>query len=91
MLKIHERELPGAPEPVTNADLDAGPAFQNKIIDFEVAKKALSRTGRSRSVFSEVSSRLPDLAAEDWFDWTALGALLLAVALFPMLAILLFR
>jgi len=45
---------------------------------------------RQCAVYTEASSRLPNLAAEDWCDWTALCALFGAVALFPFLAMLLF-
>jgi hypothetical protein len=38
-----------------------------------------------------VPSRLPNLAADDWLDWTALGALVVAVTLIPVLSVILFR
>jgi hypothetical protein len=64
-----------------------------KIIDFEFAKRAIDQTGRphrEQRLWMGESSRLPDLAAEDWFDWTALWALFGGVAVFPFLAILFF-
>jgi hypothetical protein len=67
--------------------------LSGKIIDFEFAKRAMDQTGpplRQQRLWVGESSRLPDLAAEDWFDWTALCALFGGVAVFPFLAILLF-
>jgi hypothetical protein len=69
------------------------PVLRGKIIDFEFAKRAIDQTGgplRQQRLRAGESSRLPDLAAEDWFDWTALCALFGGVAVFPFLAILLF-
>jgi len=43
---------------------------------------------RQGSLGAGTPSRLPDLALEDWFDWTALGALFGAVALFPFLVMI---
>jgi len=37
------------------------------------------------------TNRLPNLGAEDWLDWTALGALFVAVALIPALGVILSR
>jgi hypothetical protein len=48
------------------------------------------RPHRQQRLWVRESSRLPDLASEDWFDWMALWALFGGVALFPFLAILLF-
>jgi hypothetical protein len=67
------------------------PVLRGKIIDFEFAKRAIDQPGRPQQrLWMGESSRLPDLAAEDWFDWTALCALFGGVAVFPFLAILLF-
>ena len=69
------------------------PVLRGKIIDFEFAKRAIDQTGRplrQQGLWVGESSRLPDLAAEDWFDWTALCALFGGVAVFPFLAILFF-
>ena len=69
-----------------SAQLDPDPSMRSKIIDFEVAKWAIHRDAqpdRQGSLSAGTPSRLPDLALEDWFDWTALGALFGAVALFP--------
>jgi hypothetical protein len=75
------------------ARLKSDPVLGGKVIDFEFAKRTMDQTGRPRrphGLWVGESSRLPDLAAEDWFDWTALCALFGGVALFPFLAILLF-
>jgi hypothetical protein len=75
------------------AQLQSDPVLSGKVIDFELAKRAMDQTGRPHRphrLWVGESSRLPDLAAEDWFDWTALCALFGGVALFPLLAILLF-
>ena len=74
-----------------SAQLDPDPCMRSKIIDFEGAKRALYRGGQTdgqRPVSAGSWSRLPDLALEDWFDWTALGALFGAVALFPFLVMI---
>jgi hypothetical protein len=74
-----------------SAQLDPDPSMRSKIIDFEVAKWAIhrdARPDRQGSVGAGTPSRLPDLALEDWFDWTALGALFGAVALFPFLVMI---
>jgi hypothetical protein len=76
------------------AQLESDPVLPGKVIDFEFAKRAMDQTGRphpQQPLWVRESSRLPDLAAEDWFDWMALWALFGGVALFPFLAILLFR
>jgi hypothetical protein len=76
-----------------SAQLESDPVLGGKVIDFEFAKRAMDQTGRSHRqhrLWVRESSRLPDLAAEDWFDWTALCALFGGVALLPFLAILLF-
>ena len=78
-------------ERVQSAQLDPDPSMRNKIIDFEVAKLAIHRDGqpdRQGSLGAGTPSRLPNLALEDWFDWTALGALFGAVALFPFLVMI---
>ena len=65
-----------------------------KIIEFEIAKAALEQGHQGESkqfVTSTVASRLPNLVADDWLDWTALGALFVAVTLIPALSVLLFR
>jgi hypothetical protein len=65
-----------------------------KIIEFEIAKAALEQGHQGESkqfVTSTVASRLPNLAADDWLDWTALGALFVAVTLIPAFSVLLFR
>jgi hypothetical protein len=65
-----------------------------KIIEFEVAKKAFEKGGpREPKQFSclGTTNRLPNLAADDWLDWTALGALFVAVALIPALGVILSR
>ena len=65
-----------------------------KIIEFEIAKAALEQghQGESKQFATlSVASRLPNLAADDWLDWTALGALFVAVTLIPVLSVLLFR
>jgi hypothetical protein len=64
--------------------------LRSKVIDFEFARQAMDQTGQPQRLWVGEPSRLPDLAAEDWFDWTALCALFASVALFPFLAILLF-
>jgi len=74
-----------------SAQLDPDPSMRSKIIDFEVAKWAIHRDAqpdRQGSLSAGTPSRLPDLALEDWFDWTALGALFGAVALFPFLVMI---
>jgi hypothetical protein len=74
-----------------SAQLDPDPCMRSKIIDFEVAKWAIHRDAqpdRQGSLSAGTPSRLPDLALEDWFDWTALGALFGAVALFPFLVMI---
>jgi hypothetical protein len=72
------------------AQLKSDPVLRSKIIDFEFARQAMDQTGQPQRLWVGEPSRLPDLAAEDWFDWTALCALFGSVALFPFLAILLF-
>jgi hypothetical protein len=75
------------------AQLKLDPVLRSKVIDFEFARRAMDQTGRpyrQQRLWLGEPSRLPDLAAEDWFDWTALCALFGGVALFPFLAILLF-
>jgi hypothetical protein len=78
---------------LARALLEADPDLRGKVIDFEFAKRAIQQTGqphRQYRLWAGESSPLPNLAAEDWFDWTALCALFAGVALFPFLAILLF-
>ena len=63
-------------------------------IEFEIAKTALEQGQQDESkqfATCSVASRLPNLAADDWLDWTALGALFGAVTLIPVLSMLLFR
>jgi hypothetical protein len=80
-------------ENLGRAQLKSDPVLGDKVIDFEFAKRSMDQIRqphRQHGLWLGESSRLPDLAAEDWFDWTALCALFGAVALFPFLAILLF-
>jgi hypothetical protein len=95
VLKMHGIESTGSADGlVKSAQPDSDPAIRGKVINFEVAKCALDHAGRpeqQRSICTGASSRLPNLAGEDWFDWTALCALFGAVALFPFLAMILFR
>jgi hypothetical protein len=70
--------------------LKSDPVLHSKVIDFPFARQAMDQTGRPQRLWVGEPSRLPDLAAEDWFDWTALCALFGSVALFPFLAFLLF-
>jgi hypothetical protein len=58
----------------------------DKIIEFEIAKQAFEKGG-----CSSATNRLPNLAADDWLDWTALGALFVAVALIPVFGVILIR
>lgn len=78
-------------ERIQSEQLDPDSSMRDKIIDFEGAKWALYRGGQTdgqRPVNAGGWSRLPDLALEDWFDWTALCVLFGAVALFPFLAMI---
>ena len=94
VFKLHKTVTRGSSDgDGKRAQLDSGPAIRAKIIDFAVAKWVMDQAGhhqRQCAVYTEASSRLPNLAAEDWCDWTALCALFGAVALFPFLAMLLF-
>jgi len=65
-----------------------------KIIEFEIAKRAFEKgCPREPKQFAYLgaTNRLPNLAADDWLDWTALGALFVAVALIPALGVILSR
>ena len=80
-------------ESLGRARLNSDPILRGKVIDFEFAKRTMDQVGRphrQQRLWVRESSRLPDLAAEDWFDWMALWVLFGGVALFPFLAILLF-
>lgn len=74
--------------------LERGPDVHGKIIDFEFAKCALDQVRRPelrRSACLGIWRPLPNLAAEDWFDWAALAVMFGGVALFPFLAMVLLR
>ena len=79
----------GRIDPIGSAAVDS-----RKIIEFEIAKAALEQGHQDESkqfATLTAASRLPNLAADDWLDWTALGALFVAVTLVPVLSVLLFR
>jgi len=83
----------GSGENLSRERLESDPVLRGKVIHFEFAKQTMDQTGRphrQHGLWVGESSRLPDLAAEDWFDLTALCALFGGVALFPFVAILLF-
>ena len=66
----------------------------HKIIEFEIAKQAFEKECQRESkefAWSTATNRLPNLAADDWLDWTALGALFVAVALIPVFGVVLIR
>jgi hypothetical protein len=70
------------------------PAIHCNIIDFELAKWTMDHGRQPKRPWwhgTRESRHLPNLAAEDWFEWTALYALFAAVALFPFLAMILLR
>ena len=76
------------------APLGSEPAIGCNIIDFELAKWAMDHGRQPKRQWwhgTRESRHLPNLAAEDWFEWTALYALFAAVALFPFLAMIFFR
>jgi len=78
-------------ERIQSKQFEPDSSMHDKVIDFEGAKRALYRgeqTDGQRPVGAAGWSRLPDLALEDWFDWTALCVLFGAVALFPFLAMI---
>ena len=88
-LELEERPDQSLGRPQLKPD----PVLRGKVIDFEFAKRALDQVGqphRQQRLWVRESSRLPDLAVEDWFDWMALWVLFGGVALFPFLGILLF-
>ena len=95
MAKIQSRNGNGAVNEFGRIDqIGSASAESRKIIEFEIAKAALEQGHQGESkqfVTSTVASRLPNLAADDWLDWTALGALFVAVTLIPALSVLLFR
>jgi hypothetical protein len=95
MSKIQSRNTIGAVNQLGRIDqIGSASVDSRKIIEFEIAKAALEqgRQGESKQfATSTAASRLPNLAADDWLDWTALGALFVAVALIPALSVLLFR
>ena len=65
-----------------------------KIIEFEIAKNAFEKGCQlepKQFACLEGTNRLPNLGADDWLDWTALGALFVAVALIPALGVVLCR
>jgi hypothetical protein len=79
---------------VEPAPLGSEPAIRCNIIDFELAKWAMDHGRQPKRQWwhgTRESRHLPNLAAEDWFEWTALYALFAAVALFPFLAMIFFR
>jgi hypothetical protein len=94
ILKMLGAETKGlSDQGVKPAPLESEPAVRCNIIDFELAKWAMDQAGkceRQRWPGTRDSRQLPNLAAEDWFEWTAVCALFGAVALFPFLAMILF-
>jgi hypothetical protein len=95
MAKIQSRNGNGGVTQFGRIDqIGSASVDSRKIIEFEIAKAALEQGHQGESkqfVTSTVASRLPNLAADDWLDWTALGALFVAVTLIPALSVLLFR
>jgi hypothetical protein len=78
---------------LARAQLTSDPDLRGKVIDFDFARRAMDQAGQPRRqhrLWVGESNRLPNLGAEDWFDWVALCVLFGGVALFPFLAILLF-
>ena len=66
----------------------------DKIIEFEIAKQAFEKGCQRESkqfAWSSATNRLPNLAADDWLDWTALGALFVAITLIPVFGMALIR
>ena len=95
MSKIQSRNENGGVNEFGRIDQIGSAAVDSrKIIEFEIAKAALEQGHQDESkqfATLTVASRLPNLAADDWLDWTALGALFVAVTLIPVLSVLLFR
>jgi len=95
MSKIQSRNAIGSVNELGRIDqTGSASVVSRKIIEFEIAKTALEQGQQVESKqFATWSgaSRLPNLAEDDWLDWTALGALFVAVTLIPVLSMLLFR
>lgn len=73
MLAAGKRGL--SDEVVRPAPLKSEPAVHCTIIDFEAAKRAMDQAGKpeqQRWPGARDFRQLPNLAAEDWFEWTAL-------------------
>ena len=94
MAKIQSRNGNGGVTEFGRIDqIGSASVDSRKIIEFEIAKKALEQRhqGESKQYANfSAASRLPNLAADDWLDWTALGALFVAVTLIPALGVILF-
>ena len=93
MSKIQSRNAMGSVDELGDQNGSASGASR-KIIEFEIAKTAFEQgqQGESKQFATwSVASQLPNLAADDWLDWTALGALFVAVTLIPVLSMFVFR
>jgi hypothetical protein len=95
MSKMQSRNAIASVSELARIDqIGSASVVSGKIIEFEIAKNALEQghQGESKQFATlSVPSRLPNLAADDWLDWTALGALFVAVTLIPVLSVILFR
>jgi hypothetical protein len=93
--KMQSQNTIGSANELARIDqIGSAPVVSRKIIEFEIAKKALEQRhqGESKQYANlSAANRLPNLAADDWLDWTALGALFVAVTLIPALGMILFR